>query len=250
MNRNEQKFYSDVTRATNALEEIAKQLSKITEIPKDTSSILNEDELDSYDASSDYQESTLKDLIEKSNMFNEDPELQGFKNLAREIIEPEANPFDDIINEVKHRSTRLANISDSLDSFFSIRKNCTTDSTSASTNYIKNSTRNFPSTPRNCSNYLYGEITQLMLEFVRLNPGCSFTDINRFNQEFTHENKFDKVSHRGHFSHHLVNLRVPKIRRCDAILREDLTDGVKEQWIEKRKTVNGGSIGYYYRENC
>ena len=168
--------------------------------------------------------------IDNSCKFEHDNAESLNKNQEESYVRDGNGGWKDLEDEARESVDRFKVINDSLDSFFSVKK--------------KKHVQSMPSTPRNYHNYLYGEITQLMLAYVRLNPGCRYTDINRFKQEFIMGSTWDAVSCRGNFSHHCENLREPKVRRCDKILKEDLTDGVREQWIEK---VDGL---YYYRENC
>ena len=94
-----------------------------------------------------------------------------------------------------------------------------------------------------------------MLQFVAENPGCRYTDINRFNHVNIHGNEtFDTYEHRGRFAHHCKNLRSPSTRRCKVkyykgegmLYNKKLAQPFAyRQWIEK----DADTGGYYYRDN-
>ena len=214
MNRNEQKFYHDVNRIADSLESIAKSL-QTPKMPFSDGSFFNTSDSDSYNDSSEPTKSTLKDLIED--------------NLE------DTNPFDDIIDEVTERTDRLQKINDSLDSFFSIRKPLYSRSMNLTKLHRRGELRR-------------GEITQLILKFVKENPNCTYTDMNKFYVCFIGgKMMYDPVDDRGgSFSKHLTSLTSMKVRRFSEDVREDLDlQNVMEQWLEKE---DDGTYKYYERK--
>jgi len=221
MNRNEQKFYHDVNRIADSLESIAKSLQK-PNLPEMPDSFFKTDGQATYDASRNYSESTLKDLIEDG--------------------EEETNPFDDIIDEVTERTGRLQKINESLDSFFSIRKPLYSRSMNL-TKLQKKSWRDDGS-PR----WSYGEMTQYMLHFVKENPGCTYTDMNKFYLCCIGGlTSYDSVRDRGgSFPHHYQSLVSMKKRRfAEDVENHFELQNVMEQWIEKE---DDGTYKYYERK--
>jgi len=222
MNRFEQEFYYNVEKGVKALEKIAKELQKLNEkpeMPLNEGGIFKNDNSESYDDSNVYGEQTLKDLIENK--------------------EEKANPFDDIINDVTERTGRLQKINESLDSFFSIRKPLY----SRSMNLTKLQKKSW--SDDGLANWSHGEMTQYMLHFVKENPGCTYTDMNKFYLCFIGGlTTYDPVAHRGgSFPHHYQSLVSRKTRRCTQSVKDhfELND-ISSQWIEK---YDGG---YYYNE--
>jgi len=219
MNRNEQKFYHDVNRIADSLESIAKSL-QTPNMPFPDGSFFNTSDSDSYNDSSEPTKSSLKDLI------NEQLE--------------DANPFDDLIKEQTKRVDRLQTINDSLDSFFSIRKPLYSKSMNL-TKLQKKSWRTDGS-PR----WSHGELTQYMLHFVKENPGCTYTDMNKFYLCFIGGlTSYDSVRDRGgSFPHHYKSLITSKTRRCAQSVKDHFEiNDVTSQWIEKRS-------GRYYYCDC
>ena len=93
-----------------------------------------------------------------------------------------------------------------------------------------------------------GEITQLILKFVKENPNCTYTDMNKFYVCFINgQMMYDPIRDRGgSFSKHLASLTSMKVRRFDEDVREDLDLGnVMEQWLEKE---DDGTYKYYERK--
>ena len=130
----------------------------------------------------------------------------------------------DLIDETSDTTEeRMQKINDSLDSFMNIRKPLYSRSMNLTKLHRRNELRR-------------GEITQLLLMFVKENPNCTYTDMNKFYVCFINgQMMYDPVRDRGgSFSKHLASLTSMKTRRFSEDVREDLGLGnVAEQWLEK-----------------
>ena len=200
MNRNEQKFYHDVNRIADALESIAKKMNEEPKLPFSDGSFYSTKDMGSYNVSDESTRSTLKDLIDEGD-------------------EPDEQLFD---TPLSHEE-RMQKINDSLDSFMNIRKPLYSRSMNLTKLHRRNELRR-------------GEITQLLLMFVKENPNCTYTDMNKFYVCFINgQMMYDPVRDRGgSFSKHLTSLTSMKTRRFSEDVREDLGLGnVAEQWLEK-----------------
>ena len=236
MNRNEQHFYNDVKRGATALEKIANLLEGNLHLfnPGRDTDLFESDDSDSYDASSDHSESSLKDMI--ADIASPHDRANG---LAEHIEKEFPLGYENLIKEASSSVDRLKEVNESLDSFFSIRPEG----------------EDFVDGKDIEPKLLQGEITQLMLQFVAENPGCRYTDINRFNHVNIHGNEtFDTYEQRGRFAHHCKNLRSPSTRRCKVkyytgegmLYNKKLAQPFAyRQWIEK----DADTGGYYYRDN-
>ena len=200
MNRNEQKFYYDVNRIADALESIAKKMNEEPKLPFSDGSFYSTKDMGSYNVSDESTRSSLKDLIDEGN-------------------EPDEPLFDTSLNHEE----RMQKINDSLDSFMNIRKPLYSRSMSFTKLHRRGELRR-------------GEITQLILQFVKENPNCTYTDMNKFYICFINgQTSYDPIRDRGgSFSKHLASLTSMKVRRFSEDVREDLGLGdVAEQWLEK-----------------
>ena len=200
MNRNEQKFYYDVNRIADALESIAKKMNEEPKLPFSDGSFYSTKAMGSYNVSDESTRSSLKDLIDEGN-------------------EPDEPLFDTSLNHEE----RMQKINDSLDSFMNIRKPLYSRSMSFTKLHRRGELRR-------------GEITQLILQFVKENPNCTYTDMNKFYICFINgQTSYDPIRDRGgSFSKHLASLTSMKVRRFSEDVREDLGLGdVAEQWLEK-----------------
>ena len=212
MNRNEQKFYFDINRIADALESIAKKMNEEPKLPFSDGSFFTSKDMGSYNVSDESTRSSLKDLIDEGD-------------------EPDEQLFDTPLNHEE----RMQKINDSLDSFMNIRKPLYSRSMNLTKLHRRGELRR-------------GEITQLILKFVKENPNCTYTDMNKFYVCFIGKQMmYDPIRDRGgSFSKHLASLTSMKVRRFDEDVREDLDLGnVMEQWLEKE---DDGTYKYYERK--
>ena len=208
MNRNEQKFYYDVNRIADALESIAKKMNEESKLPFSDGSFFTSKDMGSYNVSDESTRSSLKDLIDEGD-----------------------EPSKSTLNQEE----RIQKINDSLDSFMNIRKPLYSRSMNLTKLHRRGELRR-------------GEITQLILKFVKENPNCTYTDMNKFYVCFIGGSMmYDPVRDRGgSFSKHLASLTSMKVRRFDEDVREDLDLGnVMEQSLEKE---DDGTYKYYERK--
>ena len=219
MNRNEQKFYFDINRIADALESIAKKMNEEPKLPFGDGSFFTTKNMGSYDDSGESTRSSLKDLIDEGDELDE-------------------QLFD---TPLSHEE-RMQKINDSLDSFLSIRKPLYSRSMNLSK--LQKKSWRVDGSPR----WSYGEITQYMLCFVKENPGCTYTDMNKFYLCFIGglEN-YDPVRDRGgSFPHHYQSLVSMKKRRFSKEVENHFElQNVMEQWIEKE---DDGTYKYYERK--
>ena len=184
----------------NRIADSLESIAKSLQTPKmpfGDGSFFNTSDSDSYNVSDESTRSSLKDLIDESNKPNE--------------------------STLNHEE-RMQKINDSLDSFMNIRKPLYSRSMNLTKLHRRGELRR-------------GEITQLILKFVKENPNCTYTDMNKFYVCFIGgKMMYDPIDDRGgSFSKHLTSLTSMKRRRFDEDVREDLELGndVDEQWLRK-----------------
>jgi len=205
MNRNEQKFYFDINRIADALESIAKKMNEEPKLPFGDGSFFTTKNMGSYDDSGESTRSSLKDLIDEGDELDE--QMQS-----------------NLVDTPLSHEERMQKINDSLDSFMNIRKPLYSRSMNLTKLHRRGELRR-------------GEITQLILKFVKENPNCTYTDMNKFYVCFIGgKMMYDPIEDRGgSFSKHLASLTSMKVRRFSEDVREDLDLGndVAEQWLRK-----------------